>query len=77
MLTKNAADKLIGEKDKIKSILDALKTRCELIYQNKKQNRFSLDMHAETIIMCNLVDMHSRNDAGEKKKRAPQNARHR
>ena len=26
---------------------------------------------------CNLVDMHSRNDAGEKKKRAPQNAIHR
>ena len=42
-----------------------------------KQNRLSLDIHAETIIMCNLVDMHSRNDAGEKKKRAPQNAIHR
>ena len=66
------------EKRTSKSILDELQTRSELLAQIIKR-KMAFFGHAYRNNKWNLTskDMHSRNDAGEKKKGAPQDAIHR
>ena len=63
------------EKTTNKSILDELQTRRELLAQIIKRKMAFLGYSCRNN-KCNLVDMHSRNDAGKEKKGAPQDAIH-